>query len=205
MMKQLYFAMLAVLFSTVSFAQTKIGTSPDINADAMFEVESTNKGLLLPRVELKSTKEAAPMSTHVAGMTVYNTKAQNDVLVGFYYNDGEKWQQMVTKDYKAVKFFYMPSIVFDTSEDRSGVTINLFEEYKKQFGLQNDSHFISEGAPKAGIPYFEKATDLYYYVTSYDKTVFTIKSITKEGLMTYDVKAQATDCTIMNIVFVVKD
>lgn len=205
MMKQLYFAMLTVLFSTVSFAQTKIGTSPDINADAMFEVESTNKGLLLPRVELKSTKEAAPMSTHVAGMTVYNTKAQNDVLVGFYYNDGEKWQQMVTKDYKAVKFFYMPSIVFDTSEDRSGVTINLFEEYKKQFGLQNDSHFISEGAPKAGIPYFEKATDLYYYVTSYDKTVFTIKSITKDGLMTYDVKAQATDCTIMNIVFVVKD
>ncbi|MGL5274072.1 hypothetical protein SAMN04488018_10292 [Myroides marinus] len=205
MMKQLYFAMLAVLFSTVSFAQTKIGTSPDINADAMFEVESTNKGLLLPRVELKSTKEAAPMSTHVAGMTVYNMKAQNDVLVGFYYNDGEKWQQMVTKDYKAVKFFYMPSIVFDTSEDRSGVTINLFEEYKKQFALQNDSHFISEGAPKAGIPYFEKATDLYYYVTSYDKTVFTIKSITKEGLMTYDVKAQATDCTIMNIVFVVKD
>ncbi|MDM1363222.1 hypothetical protein HX071_01160 [Myroides marinus] len=205
MMKQLYFAMLAVLFSTVSFAQTKIGTSPDINADAMFEVESTNKGLLLPRVELKSTKEAAPMSTHVAGMTVYNTKAQNDVLVGFYYNDGEKWQQMVTKDYKAVKFFYMPSIVFDTSEDRSGVTINLFEEYKKQFALQNDSHFISEGAPKAGIPYFEKATDLYYYVTSYDKTVFTIKSITKEGLMTYDVKAQATDCTIMNVVFVVKD
>lgn len=197
--------MLAVLFSTVSFAQTKIGTSPDINADAMFEVESTNKGLLLPRVELKSTKEAAPMSTHVAGMTVYNTKTQNDVLVGFYYNDGEKWQQMVTKDYKAVKFFYMPSIVFDTSEDRSGVTINLFEEYKKQFALQNDSHFISEGAPKAGIPYFEKATDLYYYVTSYDKTVFTIKSITKEGLMTYDVKAQATDCTIMNIVFVVKD
>ncbi|KUF37922.1 hypothetical protein AV926_01450 [Myroides marinus] len=204
-MKQLYFAMLAVLFSTVSFAQTKIGTSPDINADAMFEVESTNKGLLLPRVELNSTKEAAPMSTHVAGMTVYNTKAQNDVLVGFYYNDGEKWQQMVTKDYKAVKFFYMPSIVFDTSEDRSGVTINLFEEYKKQFALQNDSHFISEGAPKAGIPYFEKATDLYYYVTSYDKTVFTIKSITKEGLMTYDVKAQATDCTIMNVVFVVKD
>nr|WP_286387666.1 hypothetical protein [Myroides marinus] len=204
-MKQLYFAMLAVLFSTVSFAQTKIGTSPDINADAMFEVESTNKGLLLPRVELNSTKEAAPMSTHVAGMTVYNMKAQNDVLVGFYYNDGEKWQQMVTKDYKAVKFFYMPSIVFDTSEDRSGVTINLFEEYKKQFALQNDSHFISEGAPKAGIPYFEKAIDLYYYVTSYDKTVFTIKSITKEGLMTYDVKAQATDCTIMNIVFVVKD
>lgn len=204
-MKQLYFAMLAVLFSAVSFAQTKIGTSPDINADAMFEVESTNKGLLLPRVELTSTNVAAPMSAHVAGMTVYNTKAQNDVLVGFYYNDGKKWQQMVTKDYKAVKFFYMPSIVFDTSEDRTGVTINLFDEYKRQFSLQNDSHFISEGAPNAGIPYFEKATDLYYYVTSYDKTVFTIKSITKEGLMTYDVKAQATDCTIMNIVFVVKD
>ncbi|MCC9042393.1 hypothetical protein LNQ81_06755 [Myroides sp. M-43] len=205
MMKQLYFAMLAVLFSALSFAQTKIGTSPEINADAMFEVESSNKGLLLPRVELTSTKSFAPLSAHVAGMTVYNTKAQNDVVVGFYYNDGNKWQQMVTKDYKAVKFFYMPSILFDTSEDRTGVKINLFEEYKKQFALTNTSHFISEGAPTSGIPYFEKPTDLYYYVTSYDKDVFTIKSITKEGIMTYDVKAAATDCTIMNIVFVVKD
>ncbi|MDM1396651.1 hypothetical protein [Myroides odoratimimus] len=205
MMKQLYFAMLAVLFSALSFAQTKIGTSPDINADAMFEVESTNKGLLLPRVELTSTDKSAPMSAHVAGMTVYNTKAQNDVLVGFYYNDGNKWQQMVTKDYKAVKFFYMPSILFDTSEDRTGVKINLFEEYKKQFSLQNSNHFVSEGAPTTGIPYFEKPTDLYYYVTSYDKDVFTIKSISKEGVMTYDVKAAATDCTIMNIIFVVKD
>ena len=205
MMKQLYFAMLAVLFSALSFAQTKIGTSPEINADAMFEVESSNKGLLLPRVELTSTKLSAPLSTHVAGMTVYNMKAQNDVVVGFYYNDGNKWLQMVTKDYKAVKFFYMPSILFDTSEDRTGVKINLFEEYKKQFALENKSHFISEGAPASGIPYFEKPTDLYYYVTSYDKDVFTIKSITKEGVMTYDVKAAATDCTIMNIVFVVKD
>ncbi|EHO15182.1 hypothetical protein HX045_06560 [Myroides odoratimimus] len=205
MMKQLYFAMLAVLFSALSFAQTKIGTSPDINKDAMLEVESADKGLLLPRVELTSTTLANPLSAHVAGMTVYNTKAVNDVVVGFYYNDGTKWQQMVTKDYKAVKFFYMPSIVFDTSEDRVGQTMNLFEEYKKQFSLQNSNHFVSEGAPTTGIPYFEKPTDLYYYVTSYDTDVFTIKSISKEGVMTYDVKAAATDCTIMNIIFVVKD
>ena len=67
------------------FAQVKIGDNPTtINANSMLEVESTSKGLLLPRLPLTQTTNPSPLNAHVAGMTVYNTATANDVLPGFY-------------------------------------------------------------------------------------------------------------------------
>ena len=204
-MKKIYLTLALALVTSVGFAQSKIGgQNPDINPSAMLEIDSeTNKGLLLPRVELESSNVAAPLAAHVEGMTVYNTATAGDVVPGFYYNDGTKWSQMVTTDNKAVKFFYMPSIVFDTSADATGVTVDLFAEYKKQFDLKSGNVAQSDKSP-AFIPYFENAKDLYYYVTDYDPTVFSNISIDENGVMTYDVTAAATDASIMNIVFVVK-
>lgn len=80
------------LLASPLFAQVKIGDNPTtINPDAMLEVESTNKGLLLPRLPLTQTTNPSPLNAHVAGMTVYNTATANDVTPGFYYNDGTKW------------------------------------------------------------------------------------------------------------------
>lgn len=201
-MKKIYLGLLFSVWSIVSFAQTKVGGTPAINANAMLEIESTNKGLLLPRLELVSTTNPSPLNVHVAGMTVYNTKKQNDVVAGFYYNDGTKWQQMVTTDNKAVKFFYMPSIVFDTSTQGNGAK-DLYQEYTKQFTLQGNTA-SSSGAP-AEIPYFPSATDLYYYVTDYDTAVFSNIVIQADGKMTYTVSNAGNAYSIMNIVFVVKE
>lgn len=195
----------AVLFSTVMSAQVKIGgTDGTPNTNAMLDVEAPNKGILLPRLALQEATNSAPLSAHVAGMTVYNTATANDVVPGFYYNDGIKWQQMVTTDNKAVKFFYMPSITFNTSVSATGQTKNLYEEYKAQFALTNPNHIVSPGAPVSGIPYFNSPTDLYYIITDYDSNVFSNITINNQGVMTYDVTAAATDCTLINIVFVVK-
>lgn len=72
--------------------QLKVGNNPDvINGNSMLEVESTNKGLLLPRVALTGTANFAPLTAHVAGMVVYNTATAGDVTPGYYYNDGAKW------------------------------------------------------------------------------------------------------------------
>jgi hypothetical protein len=74
-----------------------VGTNPGtINANSMLEVESTNKGLLLPRLALTSTAAFAPLSAHVAGMAIYNTATVNDVTPGYYYNDGTKWVRIGT-------------------------------------------------------------------------------------------------------------
>ncbi|MCZ4242371.1 beta strand repeat-containing protein [Pedobacter punctiformis] len=61
------------------------------NKDAILELESSNKGFLHTRVALKASTNAFPLSAHVAGMMVYNTATENDVVPGIYYNDGTKW------------------------------------------------------------------------------------------------------------------
>jgi hypothetical protein len=47
--------------------------------------------MLLPRMALSATNSFAPMTAHVAGMTVYNTATVSDVTPGFYFNDGSQW------------------------------------------------------------------------------------------------------------------
>ena len=85
-----------LLTAVNSQAQIKIGKNPTtINPSSLLEVESDNKGVLLPRVALQSAVNFAPLAAHVAGMIVYNTAtagtAPDNVVPGFYYNDGTRW------------------------------------------------------------------------------------------------------------------
>ncbi|HEY1195176.1 hypothetical protein [Flavobacterium sp.] len=69
------------------------------NKNAALDLNNTNgtntKGLLLPKVALTATDSALPMSTHTAGMKVYNTATAgtgiNAVTPGEYCNDGTQW------------------------------------------------------------------------------------------------------------------
>ncbi|PMD96202.1 hypothetical protein BWI97_12985 [Siphonobacter sp. BAB-5405] len=94
---------LAALFtSSTLMAQVKIGDNPTvINAGSALEVESTNKGLLMPRISLTSTTTWGLLGTPAAGMHVYNTNtgitagsAAYPALaakIGEYYWDGNGW------------------------------------------------------------------------------------------------------------------
>ena len=108
------------------------------------------------------------------------------------------------------KFFYMPSVVIPTAADQfvaeTGVTgesfgtMNLYDRYSKQFLTPLKS---SPGAP--ALPIIAK-TELYYYVTWYDATVFTNVQVSAAGVLTYTVVpgADVTVGSFMNIVFAVK-
>ena len=94
---QLVFFSAFMLIGTIVKAQLKVGNNPTtINANSVLEIESTNKGLLLPRLGLSSTTSFSPLAAHVAGMTVYNTATAGDVTPGFYYNDGTKWVRIAS-------------------------------------------------------------------------------------------------------------
>ena len=191
-------------------AQVTIGSNSTPDANAVLDlISSGSKGLLLPRLALSATNLASPLSAHTAGMTVYNTATTSGtyaVTPGLYYNDGTKWVRLNFNNW-----FYMPSIPFDTSTIGDNFTIDLYAEYVKQFVTNTVK---SPGAP--ALPYYPAATDLYYYVTGFDSTVFggpTVDarypingapSITSSGVMTYHIRANATDNTYINIVFVVK-
>lgn len=91
----LLLSMLMLFFSISLDAQMKVGDNPTtLNSNSILEIESTNKGVLLPRLSLSSTTVPSPLSTHLAGMVAYNVATAADVTPGFYYNDGSKWVRL---------------------------------------------------------------------------------------------------------------
>lgn len=74
------------------------GSTP--NASAMLDVESTNTGLLIPRVALTATNAASPVTAPATSLLVYNTAsagiAPNNVVPGFYYWSGSAWIPFLT-------------------------------------------------------------------------------------------------------------
>lgn len=92
MKKILIFNLFIVAF--IVKAQIAIGTTTP-NAQALLEVSSSDKGLLMSHVELEATNSFSPLSAHTAGMMVYNTATNgtypNNVFPGLYYNDGFTW------------------------------------------------------------------------------------------------------------------
>ena len=75
-MKQFYFFSIAIVFlllSQNSWGQVKLGDNPEnIDPAALLELESTTKGLLLPRMT-SAQRDALPMDTSPVGLLIYNT------------------------------------------------------------------------------------------------------------------------------------
>ncbi|MFY0481820.1 hypothetical protein ACI6PS_04375 [Flavobacterium sp. PLA-1-15] len=75
---------------TAQITHQKIGDNPTtINSSAVLEVESTDKGALLPRIALTDLKDATTIANAANALTVFNTAtagtAPNDVTPGYYY------------------------------------------------------------------------------------------------------------------------
>jgi hypothetical protein len=101
---------------------------------------------------------------------------------------------------KAARIFYPPSIAVDASSTGTGRTLNLYTQYTAQYATPA---VASAGAP-AAIPTYT-ATQLYYYVTFFDTSVFANVSVNASGVMTYDVIGLPSDYnSLINVVFVVK-
>jgi hypothetical protein len=93
-MKKIFLTIALVAGMMVS-AQVKIGDQVTIlNPNSLLELQSTNKGVLFPRVALTGTTDATTVGTQVAGMTVYNTAAISDVTAGMYTSNGTIWVKL---------------------------------------------------------------------------------------------------------------
>ncbi|NLY22518.1 MAG: hypothetical protein GX048_04265, partial [Bacteroidales bacterium] len=81
--------LISLLMGNILKAQVGIGTSlftPDASAE--LEIQSTNKGLLIPRVALTSTSSASPITSPATSLLIYNTATTGDVTPGYYYWNG---------------------------------------------------------------------------------------------------------------------
>lgn len=186
-----------------------------------------NSGLIIPDVGMdKLNAEEHEESTLVyysgGSNSAYINQNENSTTEnigskkGFYYydhdnNDKNDWQRIIRKAQ-----FYMPSIVTPTTQgDHS---INLYEEYLKQYAHENVSNVdkddksiitsssnrpIASSVGASPLKIYKK-DDLDYFVVYYDKNVFTDLNITPEGVLTYEVTAEGAKNisaqTFMNIV-----
>ncbi|MCW5521203.1 hypothetical protein J1N09_15265 [Aureitalea sp. L0-47] len=101
-----------LLYTMISFsylwsmdlgAQVAIGTET-LDNGAIFQMESSNKGLLIPRVALTDrTDDATIDPAQVEGLWVYNTATAgsgNDrVSPGMYFWDGDEWIRIYNRGY----------------------------------------------------------------------------------------------------------
>lgn len=188
---------LLILGTTLSLglqAQVGINTTTP-HASSALDVESTTKGVLLPRL---TTDQKLGITNPAPGLLVYDTN-----LKCISQNAGTdlapQWVCLSQKDNQS-SFFYMPSIAIDASVVATGKTLDLYAEYKKQF---QQPTVASTGAP-GSIPYFPVATDLYYYVTYYDVTVLQITGIDASGVMTYNIIQEANYASFMNVIIVIQ-
>ncbi len=87
-----------LLGSGVTYAQVGVGTTTP-NASSILDLTSTDKGLLLPRVQLTSLTSPAPLAAFVPGMVVYCIgnagTAPNNVSSGVYVCTGNEWVRQV--------------------------------------------------------------------------------------------------------------
>lgn len=224
-MKKLVFtSLLMILFAVAANAQVTVGKNVAPDDQAVLDLQAgdgtTKKGLLMPRVSLTSLSLEAPFSKPLTpGMSVYHTGpvagvGGNDLAAGVYTWDGAKWISGGASEDAEEPWFYMPSILFDVSQEAvtstasSPATINLYNKYKEQFNTvaAATAGFKSENAPElpAAISIPGAASDFYYYIIGYDKDTFEISSLDDAGNLTYKVKAVGTEKTFINILFVRK-
>ena len=84
------------IFYTRLNAQVGIGTlTPD--ASSMLDITATNKGLLIPRVNLTSLTDATTIANPITSLLVYNINAGLTGGNGYYYNSGSSGLPVWTK------------------------------------------------------------------------------------------------------------
>lgn len=77
-----------ILFPLLLHSQVGINTTtPD--ASSMLDINSNDKGLLIPRISIPNLNAPAPITSPAVSLLVYNTNTTSGI--GYYYWDGLKW------------------------------------------------------------------------------------------------------------------
>ena len=176
-------------------AQLKVGANPTtVNSNSVLEMESSNKGVLLPRVALTGTSSAAPLTAFVKGMIVYNTAAAGSgaaaVSPGFYYCDGASWQKLVTAGTTDIKETWRNATTLTASDSSStNVVFN-----KGNIGINtgtaapaaklevNGTFKLTDGTQGAGRTLVSDANGLAQWKASAGTTVTAVASLSAAGV-----------------------
>ncbi|MFZ4520637.1 MAG: tail fiber domain-containing protein [Bacteroidales bacterium] len=95
-MKLIYFFLILVLAVSVQSGYTQVAisnTNATPDPSAMLDIQSDNKGILIPRIALLGTNSGV-VPFAVNSLLIFNTATSNDVTPGFYYWNGSSWTRL---------------------------------------------------------------------------------------------------------------
>ena len=88
LLKQILSGLTGIFFSVLSFGQSVgINTGSSIDSKSMLEVRSTNKGILIPRIDYNNRPLASVQSGTLIFVTANGPYGNN----AFYYYNGSTW------------------------------------------------------------------------------------------------------------------
>lgn len=219
-MKKNYILALILAFgTTVATAQVGINTTtPQATLDISLKTpynDGDKAGVVIPSLSGDQII-AMDIVDLKAGTMIYANAISTDATrtihtVSYWWYDGAKW---VTFEIANPSFFYAPAVVLPTKSTNlpdyvtfSGevFTCNLYSDvYAVQFGMTDASTSIKSNSAST-LPVIA-ASKIEYFITYYDKDVFTDVTLSDSGVLTYKIIASAaiTEKSFMNIVFKIK-
>lgn len=119
MKRKLLLVLVAALLHNFLFAQNfGIGTTTP-KASAMLDVTASNKGVIIPRINLTSATDIATISSPDTSLLIYNAvtagSGANKVTPGYYYWCGSKWLRIVNATDTIAKSFVDSNPDIDTA------------------------------------------------------------------------------------------
>jgi len=95
--------LLSILISTSIYAQNVgIGTN-NPNSSSKLDIRSSDKGLLIPNVDIIVLTTAAPVTSPATSLLVYNTNTSTGP--GYFYWDGTEWKKLLSSNDKDVDWY----------------------------------------------------------------------------------------------------
>ncbi len=135
---RILFTILGILICFVLNAQTGVNTT-NPNSASVLHIESTNKGVLYPRVQLQSKFSHQPLAAIPPnGTMVFNTVAantgNNKLFQGFYLWEVDQWKRPVEYSSQPIIQFTQPVSGSTTNfNSSSGVFVDIFDTEKFSF------------------------------------------------------------------------
>ncbi len=82
----------------IIYAQQNVGIGTNTpNASALLDIRSSNKGILVPRVNLVSETDEVTIINPATSLLIYNTNAAITDGEGYYFWNGTKWSKFATR------------------------------------------------------------------------------------------------------------
>ncbi|AJH15396.1 collagen-like protein [Myroides profundi] len=183
-MKKRVLSVAALLVSSFAAnAQVGIGTLTP-NKSAELTIESTNRGLLIPRIALKDSKDVVTISEFpkngINSMLVYNTATvKNDLKPGYYYWYIDKWNRLTTVADIPDAVINNYQEIFNNKNIVEEIT-NIVNTTKGNVVYEGDKlYYIGDNGEKVEIK--EKVTKIEYDETSGDYIFYNEDAIDRKG------------------------